>query len=213
MATTTTKRRARARKGEGDKLRSEILGAAQRLLLDTGDEEAVSIRAVADAVGVTPPSIYLHFADKEELLYAICRKLFEELDELFQSEVSNSSTPLQSLLIRGRAYVRFGLEHPEHYRIMFMRKRDPIVEARHSEEDIPVFDHLVDDVRRCMEAGVVPQGDPLPGALALWSVVHGLTSILISNKQMPGLHDNLDALIDYHLAVGLLGIQNAAQPV
>jgi AcrR family transcriptional regulator len=50
-------RRHRARRGEGDRLREEILAAAERLLLETGDESAVSIRAVADAVGVTPPSI------------------------------------------------------------------------------------------------------------------------------------------------------------
>ena len=65
-------RRARARRGEGPRLREEILAAATRLLAETGDEEAVSIRAVAEAVGVTPPSIYLHFADKTELIFAVC---------------------------------------------------------------------------------------------------------------------------------------------
>jgi AcrR family transcriptional regulator len=56
-------RRRRARRGEGEKLREEILEAAERLLLQTGSEEMVQVRAVAEAVGVTPPSIYLHFAD------------------------------------------------------------------------------------------------------------------------------------------------------
>jgi len=65
-------RRRRAPRGQGRKLREEILAAAERLLRETGDQEAVSIRAVADAVGVTPPSIYLHFADKTDLIFAIC---------------------------------------------------------------------------------------------------------------------------------------------
>ena len=69
---TTT--RPRARKGQGDLLRTDILEAAERLLLETGSEDAVSIRAVADATGVTPPSIYRHFRDKQHLLFEVCAR-------------------------------------------------------------------------------------------------------------------------------------------
>ena len=210
MAKAETKRRPRARRGEGDRLHSEILNAAQRLLLETGDEEAMSIRAVADAVGITPPSIYMHFSDKDELLYAVCRKLFEDLDALFEGAAAQSDDPIESLRLRGRAYVRFGLEHPEHYRIMFMRRRNPEVEARHAGDDMPAFDHLVESVQRCIDSGDLPPGDPMGAALALWASVHGLTSILISNKQLPALGGELDALIDFHLSVALYGLKGAA---
>ena len=80
-APAASPRRHRARRGEGGRLREEILAAGTRLLLETGDDEAVSIRAIAQAVGVTPPSIYLHFADKTELIYAICEELFRKLDD------------------------------------------------------------------------------------------------------------------------------------
>jgi AcrR family transcriptional regulator len=56
-AATSPSRRPRLPKGEGRQLRDEILAVAERMLLETGSQEAVSIRAVADAVGVTPPSI------------------------------------------------------------------------------------------------------------------------------------------------------------
>src|SRR6266540_4850124 len=79
-ATSSSPRRTRARRGEGEKLREQILEVAERLLVETVDEEAVTIRAVADAVGVTPPSVYLHFADKDELLFAICERHFAQLD-------------------------------------------------------------------------------------------------------------------------------------
>jgi AcrR family transcriptional regulator len=61
--------RRRARKGEGELLREEILDAAEALLIEKGHPDAVSIRAVAARVGVSPPAIYLHFADKDELFY------------------------------------------------------------------------------------------------------------------------------------------------
>ena len=65
--------RVRARRGEGDKLREEILVAVSDLLDETNDESAVSIRAIADRVGVTPPSIYRHFEDKEAMLARCAR--------------------------------------------------------------------------------------------------------------------------------------------
>ncbi|MCA1708231.1 MAG: TetR/AcrR family transcriptional regulator, partial [Actinobacteria bacterium] len=68
MRTKVRKGRSRARRGEGDKLREDIIEAAERLLVETGDQASVSIRAIARSAGVTPPSIYLHFADKEGLL-------------------------------------------------------------------------------------------------------------------------------------------------
>jgi len=79
---TTLAPRRRARRGDGPLLREEIIAAAERLLLERGSEEAVSMRAIADAVGVTPPSIYLHFADKEELFVAVCDARFDELARL-----------------------------------------------------------------------------------------------------------------------------------
>ena len=74
-------RRARARRGSGDLLREEIVTAAKRLLADADRADDVPMRAVAEAVGVTTPSIYLHFADKQELLSAVVADVFGELDD------------------------------------------------------------------------------------------------------------------------------------
>src|ERR687888_1032271 len=99
-------RRRRAPRGQGERLRAEILEAAERLLVQTGDQEAVSIRAVADAVGVTPPSIYLHFADKNELVFAVCERAFARFDAVQEEAAAQSDDPLESLMLRGRAYIR-----------------------------------------------------------------------------------------------------------
>ena len=104
--------RTRARRGEGELLHTQILDAAERLLIETGNEEAVSIRRIAEAVGVTPPSIYLHFADKEELIFAVCERQFEALDRVVEEAVIGIDDPVEELYARGKAYVRFGLEHP-----------------------------------------------------------------------------------------------------
>jgi AcrR family transcriptional regulator len=174
-------RRPRARRGEGDRLRDEILQAASELLLKTGDEEAVSIRAVADAVGVTPPSIYLHFADKDELLLAVCDEQFRRFDEFVEAAVAGATDPMQQLMLRGEAYVRFGIEHPEHYRILFMSRvggadRVPVASG---------FDHLVANVQACIDAGFIGEPDALLAATGLWVMVHGVTSLAISVPGFP----------------------------
>jgi AcrR family transcriptional regulator len=198
-------RRTRARRGEGEKLREQVLEVAERLLVETGDEEAVTIRAVADGVGVTPPSVYLHFADKDELLFAICERHFAHLDRVTEDAAAGSKDLLEALALRGKAYIRFGIEHPEQYRILFMRK------PSHTPEDFRVdrlrdaaaFDHLVEHVSKCIQAGLI-EGDPLTVSLGLWATVHGLTSLLISKPDFPW--PDVDAISDHVCRTAIAGL-------
>ncbi|MDP9388668.1 MAG: TetR/AcrR family transcriptional regulator, partial [Actinomycetota bacterium] len=205
-------RRSRARRGEGERLRDEILEGASKLLAATGDADAVSVRAVADAVGVTPPSIYLHFADKAELLTAVCERHFRALHSFVEEAVDGTDDPEEQLRRRGRAYVRFGIEHPEEYRVLFMRRPGqaalpPAEDAR----EVSGFAALVANVQRAMEAGVIAGADPLLVASGLWSVVHGITSLAISLPGFPQV--GLDALVDHVLEVHCRGLRPPPPPV
>ncbi|HTJ75472.1 MAG TPA: TetR/AcrR family transcriptional regulator [Acidimicrobiales bacterium] len=181
--------RARARRGQGERLREEILEATERLLIQTGDQGAVSIRAIAEAAGVTPPSIYLHFADKDELLAAVCAVRFAELDRCMTEAAAAVDDPLEALRARGLAYVQFGLENPEHYRILFMTR--PVAGAADNPVDLEhlpglgAFGHLVEDVTRAMDAGALAAADPFLVATGLWTGVHGITSLLIARPDFP----------------------------
>lgn len=199
-------RRARARRGEGDRLREEILDATSRLLLETGDHEAVNIRSVAKAVGVTPPSIYLHFSDKAELITAVCGRHFGSLDACIDEAVAGTDDPAEQLRRRGKAYVRFGLDHPEQYRILFMSKQAEC--SKPPDEELQAasgFAALVDNVVRAAEAGAIDAPDPLLVATGLWTLVHGITSLAISIPDYPVV--GLDALVDHLLDVHRRGLQ------
>jgi AcrR family transcriptional regulator len=203
---TPATRRARARRGEGDLLRADILAAAERLLIQTGDEGAVSIRAIADAAGVTPPSIYLHFADKTELLAAVCEARFEEFDRHLQEAAGQAEDPLEAVWARGRAYVRFGLDNPEHYRILFMTRPGSRVSGEVDRlPGLNAFSHLVEDVARCMDAGAMAPGDPFLVATNLWTAVHGVTSLLIARPDFPW--PDLDRLMGLVVDVQTRGLR------
>ena len=201
------RQRRRARRGEGAALREEILQAAERLLIETGDQEAVSIRAVAEAVGVTSPSIYLHFADKNELVFAVCERGFARFDALQEEAAARSDDPLESLLLRGRAYIKFGLENPEQYRVLFMTRpsRTPDSWTPDTIAGISAFGHLVEAVQRCMDSGALRPGDPVVFAIGCWSSAHGITSLLLSHPQFPW--PDRDAVIDHILLAPIDGLR------
>jgi AcrR family transcriptional regulator len=172
-------------RGEGDRLREDILAATEALLLETADESAVAMRAIADAVGVTPPSIYMHFADKDELILAVCARQFEKLDAYAANSLRGARDPLERLRRRGRAYIAFGVEHPAHYRILFMSKQR-ISWSDFDDDTMPgkrSFLQLVDDVQACIDAGRFRPVDAFVAATGIWAIVHGVTSLRIA---MPG---------------------------
>ncbi len=203
--TPVAARRARARKGDGELLRDEIVAATEALLVETGDASAVSVRAIADAVGVTPPSIYLHFADKRELLYAVSEAHFTALDQWIEAAVAGATDPVDELSRRAKAYVQFGVENPEHYRILFMLRPDdvPAGSAGRLQGSGP-FAHLVEAVERAMAEGAIPHGDAHLIATGLWAVVHGVTSLLIAKPDFPW--PDVDALLDHLLVVQCRGL-------
>ena len=159
---------------------------AERLLLKSGDESAVSIRAIAEAVGVTPPSIYLHFEDKDALLLAVCAEHFAKLDEVSEAAVVGVKDPMERIERRGRAYIQFGLDNPEPYRIMFMTRTASSFHLTDDElAEMAAFDHLRQDVEAAMAAGQMPKGDSFAIGCGLWAVVHGITSLLIAKPNFP----------------------------
>jgi len=181
-------KRRRAPRGSGEQLREEILDATTELLLETGHAKAVSIRSVAKRVGVTPPSIYLHFADKDALLDAVCARYFEKLDEEMQRVASPSGgvqpSAIEVLRAQGLAYVRFAMKTPELYRIAMIGEGGPDSDVNMA-LNTSAFVHLTTAVESLMAEGTYPQGDSTTYALELWSAAHGVAALLISRPYLP----------------------------
>ncbi len=207
---TANLRRRRAPRGSGELLRDQILDAATELLLETGQAKAVSIRSVAQRVGVTPPSIYLHFEDKDTLLDAVCARYFEKLDEEMQRVSAGQTSTIEVLRAQGLTYVRFATATPELYRIATMgewRSGSHVDAALASS----AFAHMCATVRALMVEGICPPGDETTVALELWSAAHGVASLLIAKPHLPfgdaiGFADRvLGAVLCGHVVEELVG--------
>jgi AcrR family transcriptional regulator len=199
-----TATRTRAKRGEGDKLRAEILDEAEKLLLETGSQDAVSIRAIAERCEVSPPAIYLHFADKEALFLEVCSRRFRELDAYIERAGRDAADPLDELRVRGMAYVNFGLEHPEAYRLLMMGRREGDINDPGMEAGRDAFLHLVESVERAVKAGVLGDADPYRASLVLWAGIHGLASLVISFPNFEW--GDKQALLEHMLDVLIEGV-------
>jgi AcrR family transcriptional regulator len=195
------RRRTRSPRGQGEQLREEILAAAERLLIETNDESALSIRAIASAVGVTPPSIYLHFADRNDLVFAVCERQAEQVDRVMEDAARSGTDSWDRIRRRGLAYLRWGLANPEHYRILMMSRPGATPERFVDQRlaDTSGLDAVAADIRMAGSEGIIAEvEDPVKEAELFWMVIHGMVSMLIAKPEIPfGPPEELyDAMFD-----------------
>lgn len=195
-------------RGQGGRLREEIVEAATALLAETGDVRQLTLRGVAKRVGIAATSVYLHFADVEQLAAAVAERCFQDLTTAEDAAERGIDDPVHALLARCRAYCRFALEHPGHYRVMV--QVDLSLVRADAFDQLPgrrSFGALVRAIERCLDAGAARADSP-PARLAalVWAAEHGLVSLRMARPRFPW--PPLDGLVGE--AVGrLVGLESA----
>jgi len=182
----TVERRARQR----EQLKQQILDAARELFVREG-YESVSMRKLADKIEYSPASIYTYFKDKDEILDCLCEETFAHLHAHKLAALQEMKGDPLELLKKGmETYIRFGLEHPDHYIVTFILKA-PVHEQPEHRETRKVqagqrcFGDMRNIVRRCMEERKIKKADVEETSQALWSGIHGLTALLITQPRFP----------------------------
>jgi AcrR family transcriptional regulator len=187
--------RQRYRRGEGDRLREEILAVAEQLLFEHADPETVSIRAIGQRVGVTAPSIYRHFPDKDALITAVCRRGFDRMGDVMASHLARVSDPLDRIHAMATGYCAFALSNPAQYRVLLM---SPNIDHHEHSSGGPssvaeLIDrsemhglHLLTDlVKEAISQKCIVGFDVVSLSLMLWSSVHGMVSLRIADPFFP----------------------------
>jgi AcrR family transcriptional regulator len=180
-----TERKAR----EKQELRQQVLDAARELFVREGYEN-VSMRKIADKIEYSPATIYTYFQDKDEILDCLCEETFLKLHREKLAAAHQVGDPLQALRKGMETYIRFGLEHPDHYFVTFILKAAPYAETgnretRKAKAGHQCFDDMRNIVRHCMEKGKIKNADLEETSQALWAGIHGLTSLLITQPGFP----------------------------
>jgi len=168
---------AATRRAEG--LKPAILDAARALCFSEG-VAGISARKIARQVGCSATAIYLHYRNLGDVLHHLRMEGHQLLAEYFRG-VDASLPPLERLREMGRAYHRFGLDHPNYYELMFLQPlREPLA-REFVQQEIFTLMLVRDAVKSGQDAGVVRRDlDPFVIAHGLWSTMHGLTSLAVA---------------------------------
>ena len=170
------------RRGEGGRLRSEILAAAAKILDATGDENAVTLRAVARAAGISAPSIYAHFPNRQAILLAVVEDAFSDLTHHLRTAADPRTDVNVQLLATCDAYLAYAARQPQRYRLMFggvWRAAEAIASSAITATEVEALGQnalmvLRTRLQACIDADTSTSTNAEDDAVALWLGLHGL---------------------------------------
>ena len=185
MKNCPVRRLIQAKQGyhHGD-LRNALVSEALRLLEQEGHSD-FTLRDLARRVGVSAAALYAHFADKSALLAAIATIGFTQLREALAVTIGTDGDLLGQFQQMGWAYVRFGIERPALYKLMFASEDLPAKCDDYPELEAAAdaaFGVLTGVLEHLQRRGLVRAGDPQADGLSVWAHVHGLTSLIITGR-------------------------------
>lgn len=158
----------------------------------------VSTRKIAQAVGISQPSLYAHFKSSDEIAIELSERAFAHLSERMTNAAKLTGTPYERLYRMGQEYVAFGLEHSAAYRVAFMLERASLGSEGHEVihktgmRGFEVLHDLFKEIRG--------SADEETAALAqsTWASMHGLVALLLARAEFPWV--GRDRLIHIHIA-------------
>ena len=189
--------RQRNARGQGARLTEDIVTGALALIERSGSDEAVTLRAVAREVGISAPSIYPHFADRDAIVMAVVLRVFDELaGAIERGSASACQDPVDRLVAGCEAYVGYGLAHPARYGVLFSGSHGtpkdycapvPVGPAGHPvlEFGAEAFALLVRGIGECAEAGASASTDVVADSTAVWVALHGAVTLRTSLPGFP----------------------------
>lgn len=193
------KARKRNARGEGGRLREEIVQAATRLI-DTSGVEAVTLRAVARQAGISAPSIYDHFADTGQILATVIGHCLGQLTAEIIAARDSFDDPVKRLEAGCEAYLQFAERQPQRYSLVFrypLSSPEVAPTVEYKDASAIAFATLVAGIADCVAAGRSDSTDPFRDAVALWSAMHGYASLrnTVTRFRWPESQDTFNRIV------------------
>ncbi len=160
-------------------LRSAILVEA-RAILEAHGEEAMTMRKIADRIGVSAMAAYKHFANRDAILQALAIEGFDKLARVTLRERKKDKLPAnEQLTAIGVAYIMHGIRHPEIYRVMFGQLTSGTPNAATKEAADKAYSVLCDCLRENSATFGFDESEAEAHAFSAWSMAHGMTSLFV----------------------------------
>jgi AcrR family transcriptional regulator len=188
-------------------MRADILNAGREILRE-GGFSALSMRALAEAVGVRAPTLYDYFANKEEVLNELFLEGVREFRQHFQPSLESSVPGVARIIGLGLVYRDFAIANPVLFQLVFGRIDSSYVpgeEQMQAGHDLYLL--LRDEVEQAVEMGEFEAADIDILSMTIWSAIHGITTLELagfSAKCAPDETKNLSPHVASALLYGIL---------
>lgn len=178
----TSPARGRNPRGQGARLKEDIVSVTLRLLDELGDDQALSLRAVARELGIAATSVYIHFADRDQLVLATLERFHRDLVRAIEQAEAGPADPVAKLRARVLLLGEWVHRHPGLYKVLHESTLNQRTSMAFKQE---LADRTTAAVQRCMDAGLAPADDPATVSLDLRAAVHGAVSLRINQPDLP----------------------------
>lgn len=198
-------------KRTGANTRAEILKAAAALYVEAGPART-STRQIAQAVGISQPSLYAHFPNKDALTYALCEQAFDVLTQRMDAIDPKFLDGTQAFAHLIKDYLSFALEEPVAYQIAFMLDLSLGAYATENSDahvGMQTFAKFHARILEFQNKGIIRSGPSQLIAQSLWASMHGLCALLLARPAFPWA--DLDALLACHAEMIIAGAQPLAE--
>ena len=164
-------------------LRRALIDAAYELLRSV-DPGALSLRQVSEKIGVSHAAAYRHFRDKADLWAAVSEAGFSRLTARLQTARTGAGPSYrEQLAAMSDEYVRFAIEEPSVYRLMFgPRFQEQLARAGFEESARLAFFELHGTVVGAQEAGLIREGSSFLISQTIWALLHGLALLYLDGQ-------------------------------
>lgn len=171
-------------------MRRRILDAAKELFAKDGFDN-VSVRKIAARIDYSPAALYRYFKNKEDLILSLKQEGLARFAQM-QDHLVDIADPFERLHECGRIYLNYARSEPEYYDLLFNRSAPSFCDPeKWVGEPHRNFINFKDNVRECIETGVLGDVSVDIAVASLWSSVHGLAS-LVANGRLQGNLPDMD---------------------
>jgi len=182
LSAKTTKGRKPITPAQYEAKREEIVAAANKLFIDKG-YQGVSMRSLAQAIGMSPMSLYRYFDNKRAILVHIWAEIFAKLFIECRYASLLNDDPVNTLEVYGQVFVSYWLEHPEHYKMIYGIIDQPDSAESFFAQNALVLSELVFLQNLLEDAGVKPEKSELACQQYI-CILHGVSHSLVTIPEL-----------------------------
>lgn len=164
--------------------RKNILQQAAEIVREVGFD-GLSMRVLADHLGVSPGALYRYFPSKTELLWAFWAEGIDQLRTVFATLDATIADPVAAIRAMMHAYADFCLADAHRFQLLFLNPALDCADAlqRDASSFLP-FELLIKRVAQAADSGILSPGDPQQQAAILWASAHGAITLVMTMTEL-----------------------------